>query len=308
MFESTLHSSQMVEDVFAGTSSVEEISFEEALSDRDSATTTSTDVVVDGDLLAIAEVDGGHSVPVTSHHQSQDRQSDPPAGEPPEDQNSPRDFQMWGQVSFKFAEVLATWRREERWRQVAPSWEAFVLQHIKLSQTFVNELCELADRADNQSASGVGELEPFIPCSVAQVAQRILQYLQTRPNFSELSSHRRHCLDASEYIEFELEDFRIYVWFEYVMSLDGQPHHFTRPWISNIDFQLCGEGFGEGLYSWLNISHSDIQLRQNASVSTLSAWSSWAEAFQQELARNFVPSRMAVAIESPLAASSYRSN
>ncbi|MEM9567218.1 MAG: hypothetical protein AAF974_02835 [Cyanobacteria bacterium P01_E01_bin.34] len=203
---------------------------------------------------------------------------------------------MWGQVSFKFAEVLAKWRREELWRQVAPSWETFVLQHVKLSQAFVNELCELVDRTNGQFANGVGELEPFIPGTIQDVAQRIRQYLRTQPKFSELSTHRRQSLDISEHIQFELDDFRVYVWFEYVMPLDGQPHHFTRPWISNIDFQLCGEGYGEGLYSWLNISHTDIQLRQNASPSTLTAWTRWAEALQQELTCNFVPSGMAVAI------------
>ncbi|MEL7084360.1 MAG: hypothetical protein AAF268_06840 [Cyanobacteria bacterium P01_A01_bin.3] len=307
MPQPTLSASQIVDDVFAGTSSAEEISFEEAFSDCPSIAAASIPVQPLEPPI-VPEVTDDPAATDSVQHPPRDRHTHHTSSSPPPDPHPPQDFQMWGQVSLKFAEVLAQWRREELWRQVAPSWETFVLQHVKLSQAFVNELCELAERANGQPTSGVGELEPFIPGSVQHVAQRIRQYLQTCPKFSELSPNRRYGLDASHHIQFDLDDFRVYVWFDYVMPLDGQPHHFTRPWISNIDFQLCGEGYGEGLYSWLNISHTDIQLRQNASLSTLTAWTRWAEALQQELARSFVPSGMAVAIESPVAASNYRFN
>ena len=152
----------------------------------------------------------------------------------------------------------------------------------------------------------VVELEPFIPGSVQQVARRIRQYLRTRPDYQQFSQDspigdgtaRGHDVDeySGSYVEFELDSFRVYVWFEYLLPLDGRPHHFSRPWIGSIDFQLCGEGYGEGLYSWLNISQSDIQLRKNASPSTLKAWTNWADALQKELARNFVPAGMAIAL------------
>ncbi|MGK7913211.1 MAG: hypothetical protein AB4050_17290 [Synechococcus sp.] len=309
----SLYPSDIVEDIFPEGGEVEEISFEEAFSDP--IAMPSTPVISDAVQPIVVEVaDEPSATDDSLPHSSQERYShQTSSSDAVDDRNSPQDFQMWGQVSFKFAEMLAKWRREELWRQVAPSWEAFVLQHVKLPQTFVNELCEIAERTEECSESessvgGVGELEPFIPCSVHTAAQRIRQYLQTRPDYSELSPSHKHSLDASDYVEFELGDFRVYIWFEYIMPLDNQPHHFTRPWISNIDFQLCGEGYGEGLYSWLNISHTDIQLRQNASASTLAAWRSWAEALQQELIRSFIPFGMAVAIDQSHSGSGYRAS
>lgn len=310
MPQSILHAPDAIADVFASTSLVEEISFEEAISERSRAKATLAEIVTDEQperTQTERSNVGWTKQTVTSNYSqtSQNRHETHTgwefagrhtAGHAPNFQSQSQDLQLWGQVSFKFAEILATWRRDELWRQVAPSWEAFVLQHVKLSPSFVNELCALADRAEAKQTGGVGELEPFIPCSVTQVAQRIHQYLQTRPDFSGLEARQHHSLDASEYVEFEMDNFRVYIWFEYVMPLNGHPHHFSRPWIGNIDFQLCGKGYGEGLYSWLNISQTDIQLRKNASASARKAWNSWAEALQQELARSFVPSGMAIAI------------
>ena len=206
-----------------------------------------------------------------------------------------QEFQMWGKVTYRFAAILADWRRRELWRHVAPSWEAFVLQYVKLSQDFVNELCELAERVEAKRQQKIDELEPFLPCSPQAMAKRIRQYLEARPHFAEINPQNRG-LDICEFVDFDLEEFRVYIWFEYVITLEGKPHHFSRPWIDSIDFQLCGSGYGEGLYSWLNISESNIQLRHNTSPSTLKVWNDWAKALQEELARSLVPSGLAIQI------------
>ncbi len=203
---------------------------------------------------------------------------------------------MWGKVCYQFAELLANWRQQEAWRHVAPSWEAFILEHIKLPQDYVNELCELASRSEARRESNVEELEPFLPTSVQEMGKRIRRYLKIRPDFSCQGFDTQNGLETSEFVEFTVEEFRIYIWFEYVMPLDGQPHYFARPWIDTIDFQLCGSSYGGGLYSWLNISERKIQLCQKASTSTLTAWRGWAEALQEELRRELVPAGEAIAL------------
>ena len=207
-----------------------------------------------------------------------------------------QEFQMWGKVSYKFAEILSEWRREERWRHFSPSWEAFILEYIKLSQDYVNELCELTERIESKRQQKIDQLEPFIPCSPQKMAKRIRQYLDARPQYTDLNPNQIRGMESCEFVDFDLDGFRVYIWFEYVMPLDGRPHHFSHPWIDSIDFQLCGSGYGEGLYSWLNISDSTIQLRHNASPSTLKVWKDWAEVLQTELASSLVPSGVAIQI------------